>query len=343
MLAKELYPGQFHPTVSHAFVALLAQKGLLRMLFTQNIDCLERRAGVPGDRIVEAHGSFATQRCVDCKTAFPDDAMRAHVERGEPPRCVRPGCGGLVKPDIVFFGEQLPPLFYDRSAEVGRADLVLVLGTSLSVHPFAGLPLLARAGVPRVLFNKEQVGDLGHRPDDVLCLGDCDAGVRRLAAALGWTAELEARWRGVVGDDEAARQVARLQQAPAAAEADVDSLVQGMEHKLEISGHADADGDANAGQDGGAGPDAAAVPHQGGLDETAPAGPEATGRPAETPGRPEDGPHGAASGPDGTGRDDGRPERHVHSKANLEDSSQPRTAKAMDDREEPADKGAPTP
>ncbi|KAF3351141.1 ATP-dependent RNA helicase DBP10 [Verticillium dahliae VDG2] len=78
-LAKELYPGHFHPTVSHAFIALLAHKGLLLMNFTQNIDCLERRAGVPSDLIIEAHGSFATQRCIACQAPFPDDAMRRHV------------------------------------------------------------------------------------------------------------------------------------------------------------------------------------------------------------------------------------------------------------------------
>ena len=56
VLAKELYPGKFYPTVAHAFIALLEEKYMLLKLFTQNIDCLERRAGVPDDKIVEAHG-----------------------------------------------------------------------------------------------------------------------------------------------------------------------------------------------------------------------------------------------------------------------------------------------
>ena len=58
-LAHELYPGKFRHTIAHSFVKLLWEKGLLLKLFTQNIDCLEREAGVPGDKIVEAHGSFA--------------------------------------------------------------------------------------------------------------------------------------------------------------------------------------------------------------------------------------------------------------------------------------------
>lgn len=345
MLAKELYPGKFHPTVSHAFVALLAKKGLLRMLFTQNIDCLERRAGVPGDKIVEAHGSFATQRCIDCKTEFPDDEMRKHVEKGEPPHCGRPGCRGLVKPDIVFFGEQLPPVFYDRRDEPAKADLVLVLGTSLTVQPFASLPLLAGDGVPRVLFNKERVGDFGHRADDVLVLGDCDSGVRRLADALGWTRELEALWRGAVGDEEAERQITRLQRSQAEAKDEVDRLVQGVEEKLEISGHPADDGDANAGQVGAGGgarePAAAAARHQAGEDDAAPVGPEATGRP-EAAGRPDESPHGATSGTEGTGREDGRPERVADAQADLAGGHVPHGAGGLGDAEEPADRGTPT-
>ncbi|KAH8661993.1 DHS-like NAD/FAD-binding domain-containing protein, partial [Xylariales sp. PMI_506] len=193
VLAKELYPGQFHPTIAHAFIALLSKKNLLHMLFTQNIDCLERAAGVPGSLIVEAHGSFATQRCIECKTPFPDKEMREHVEKGEPPRCSA-GCGGLVKPDIVFFGEQLPEAFFLNRTAPGDADLVLILGTSLSVQPFALLPSMASEGVPRVLFNKERVGDLGTRADDVVYLGDCDSGVRQLADELGWRDELEKSW-----------------------------------------------------------------------------------------------------------------------------------------------------
>lgn len=205
VLAQELYPGKFHPTMSHAFIALLAEKGLLQMLFTQNIDCLERAAGVPADKIVEAHGSFATQRCIECKVEFPDEHMRAHVLRGDVPRCGE--CKGLVKPDITFFGEALPRAFSEKSHHTVMADLVLVIGTSLTVYPFASLPDMARKETPRVLFNMEKVGSLGSRSDDVLELGACDDGVRKLAELLGWTDELHDYWRNLVGDEEADRQL----------------------------------------------------------------------------------------------------------------------------------------
>ena len=240
VLAKELYPGQFYPTVSHAFIALLHEKGLLKMLFTQNIDCLERRAGVPGSQIVEAHGSFATQRCIDCKTEYPDNLMKEAVFKGNVPHCTVPQCNGLVKPDIVFFGEALPGAFFQNRHVLGMADMVFVMGTSLSVQPFASLPQAVMDGVPRVLFNLEVVGDLGSRADDVLELCDCDSGVRKLADALGWRDELEALWLevgGKVNEKEAARlkEERKNMTKDEALEAEIEKLTTEVDTTLKIS------------------------------------------------------------------------------------------------------------
>jgi NAD+-dependent protein deacetylase SIR2 len=81
------------------FYTVIWQKLLIYLL----VDTLERRAGIPEDRIVEAHGSFATQRCINCKTEFDNEEMRQHIKEKRVPKCK--GCKGLVKPDIVFFGE----------------------------------------------------------------------------------------------------------------------------------------------------------------------------------------------------------------------------------------------
>lgn len=192
-LAHELAPGRFRPTIAHSFIKLLYDKGMLLKHFTQNIDCLERQAGVPGDMIVEAHGSFAGQHCIECKAVYPDENMKAAVEGGEVPTCLE--CKtGYVKPDIVFFGEALPSDFFTSRTLPESADLCIVMGTSLSVQPFASLPGFCPDGVPRVLINLDRVGSMGSRPDDVLILGDCDAGVRKFAEAVGWLPELEALW-----------------------------------------------------------------------------------------------------------------------------------------------------
>lgn len=118
-LAKELYPGRHRPTITHSFVRLLETKGILRTCFTQNIDTLERRAGVSKEKLVEAHGSFASQSCIDCKAPFDAAEIRRLIQEEKIPRCSR--CRGLVKPDIVFFGEAvsvllpfIPPRFVSR-------------------------------------------------------------------------------------------------------------------------------------------------------------------------------------------------------------------------------------
>lgn len=204
------------------------------MLFTQNIDCLEREAGVPGELIVEAHGSFAEQRCVDCKKPFPAATMKEHVFKGEVPRCADKTCMGLVKPDIVFFGEQLPEVFHKNRHVPATGDLTIVMGTSLTVHPFAGLPDVTGDDTPRVLFNLEQVGSLGTRPDDVLVLGDCDSGVRKLADELGWRDELEALWRDVVGEKEAERQLRSAEKRGAELQSEVEDLADRVGEGLKL-------------------------------------------------------------------------------------------------------------
>ena len=239
-LAHELYPGKFRPTISHHFLRLLSDKGLLFKLFTQNIDCLERQAGVPNDKIIEAHGSFARQRCIECKASYPEDLIRNHISKREVPYCLTPECNGLVKPDIVFFGEPLPEAFHTNRLVPSTADLCIVMGTSLSVQPFASLPGFCAEGVPRLLINSERVGGLGSRADDVLLLGDCDAGVRQLATALGWHEELEELWNdnslSGQGDTVTGREHAEAQKTKdQAIKEEIDVLTKEIDDSLRIS------------------------------------------------------------------------------------------------------------
>ena len=207
--------------------------------FTQNIDCLERSAGVPDEAIVEAHGSFARQRCIECKTLYPDEEMRQKVAAMEVPHCPVPECNGLVKPDIVFFGEQLPEKFFQSSRLPAAADLAIVMGTSLKVHPFAMLPGMVGDGVPRVLINRERVGDLGCASDDVLLLEDCDDGVRKLAEALGWWEELVSVWKEVnphaeVGEREVEREAEKKSKDEALND-EIEQLTREVDKSLKFS------------------------------------------------------------------------------------------------------------
>ncbi|KAK6340543.1 Sir2 histone deacetylase Hst2 [Orbilia brochopaga] len=243
-LAHDLYPGRYRPTITHSFIRLLHDKGLLLRCWTQNIDTLERAAGVPGDKLIEAHGSFASQRCIDCKEPYPDDLMRASLESSvsppDIPTCIAtPQCNGLVKPDIVFFGEPLPAAFAESTKELEDVDLAIVMGTSLTVYPFASLPMRVVRGPPRLLINKERVGELGSRPDDVILLRQCDDGVRELCAELGWLDELEALWAATETEEMRAKreEEARKRELPLSERLDeeVDKLTRDVEESLKVS------------------------------------------------------------------------------------------------------------
>jgi NAD+-dependent protein deacetylase sirtuin 2 len=159
-LAKELYPGEYCPTFAHSFIRLLQDKGVLLRCYTQNIDGLEFLAGVDEDKVVQAHGGFSSAHCLDCKREVDTEYIKTTVFNDAVPLC--PECDGLTKPDIVFFGENLPDRFHQLSAtDFKNADCLIVMGTSLQVQPFAGLIERVPQTAPRLLINLEKVGESG--------------------------------------------------------------------------------------------------------------------------------------------------------------------------------------
>ncbi|OUM61415.1 hypothetical protein PIROE2DRAFT_12567 [Piromyces sp. E2] len=205
---KDLLPKKVKPSKTHYFIRLLADKGLLLRHYTQNIDTLERVAGVPEELLVESHGSFHTAHCVGikdkpgCRKEYSREFIREKVVAQEVPYC--PECGGLVKPDIVFFGEELPQRFFDCYFEdFQKCDLLLVFGTSLKVQPFCNLIDFAKIDTPRCLINNRLAGVTGHPRKgfdfsgtfqkyrrDVFYKGNCDDGAEILAKSMGLEDEL---------------------------------------------------------------------------------------------------------------------------------------------------------
>ncbi|MXQ96145.1 hypothetical protein E5288_WYG020255 [Bos mutus] len=174
-LAKELYPGQFKPTICHYFIRLLKEKGLLLRCYTQNIDTLERVAGLEPEDLVEAHGTFYTSHCISsgCRQEYSLSWMKEKIFSEVTPKCEK--CQSVVKPDIVFFGENLPARFFScMQSDFLKVDLLIIMGTSLQVQPFASLIGKAPLSTPRLLINKEKTGQsflvIGHHPRQVLVL-----------------------------------------------------------------------------------------------------------------------------------------------------------------------------
>jgi NAD-dependent deacetylase len=140
------------PSVVHTCLAELEKRGLLKALITQNIDLLHQKGG--SRRVIEVHGSPRTHYCLNCSRVRMDfDRAAAIVRSGAVPRC--PQCGRILKPAITFFGESLPmEALREATEESQAADLILVLGTSLTVNPAAGLPLYTlRNGGKMVIVN----------------------------------------------------------------------------------------------------------------------------------------------------------------------------------------------
>jgi NAD-dependent SIR2 family protein deacetylase len=186
-LAKELWPGLTHsPTLTHSFLKLLSDKGLLLRNYSQNIDGLEFLAGLPAEELVECHGHFRTAACIECgKAADGKQVKDTIVQEGKTPKCEK--CGSNVKPDIVFFGESLPARFHRLlKDDIKKADLLLVMGTSLQVAPVSMIPDMVNCN--RVLLNRELVMDI--KSGDIFVEGDCDTNVERLCSLLGWTEDL---------------------------------------------------------------------------------------------------------------------------------------------------------
>jgi len=125
------------PNEGHLALAELERRGLVEAVVTQNVDGLHRRAGSQG--VVEVHGSIRSASCLDCGERDPLDDVVASLRDAPAPPC--PRCGAVLKPDVVMFGELLPAAAIDRAVELARrARLLLVVGSSLEVHPVAALP-----------------------------------------------------------------------------------------------------------------------------------------------------------------------------------------------------------
>ena len=129
--------GEKEPNIVHTVLAELEKRGIIHAVITQNIDLLHQKAG--SKKVLELHGSPVNHRCLRCGRSWDFETIAAIVNADRIPTCDR--CGGPVKPDIVFFGESLPAdALSEAQREAYMADLILVLGTSLTVYPAAYVP-----------------------------------------------------------------------------------------------------------------------------------------------------------------------------------------------------------
>ncbi len=128
------------PNPGHLALAKLERQGLLKAIITQNIDNLHQQAG--SQEVLELHGHLREATCIKCYRVVPtQDLLDKFLASGEVPHCTR--CGGVLKPNVILFGEQLPIQVVNAALmHTRKADLMLVIGSSLEVAPASHLPLM---------------------------------------------------------------------------------------------------------------------------------------------------------------------------------------------------------
>ncbi len=165
------------PNDGHLGLYQLENMGLLQTIVTQNIDGLHQQAG--SKDVIEFHGTFASQHCMTCGQSIDSD----HVSLEQiPPQCT---CGGILRPDVVMFGEIIPSDHMQRSQMLASTcDVMLVVGTSATVEPAAYLPIIAkRAGATIIEVNPEST-PLTHQVSDITLLGQAGRVMRDLLEAV---------------------------------------------------------------------------------------------------------------------------------------------------------------
>jgi NAD-dependent deacetylase len=154
MLGEGLLTTGAKPNPAHYAIAELDRLGKLDCVITQNVDNLHQKAGVPADKVFELHGNMQWAVCLSCGRRYPFEQIKARLDKGEEiPDCEV--CHGLLKPDAVFFGEQLPQKVLEEATHrSSNCDLFIVIGSTLVVYPAAYMPIYAtQAGAKLVIIN----------------------------------------------------------------------------------------------------------------------------------------------------------------------------------------------
>ena len=144
------------PTLTHKFISFLTKKNIVKYIFTQNIDGLELKAKINTEKIIFAHGTFSKGHCPQCKREIDIEEINKCINEGKIKYCDI--CNGPCKPKIIFYGESLPEEFFLKGNDCYDVDLIIIMGTSLQVYPFASLPIVTNQKCWKVVFNMSYIG-----------------------------------------------------------------------------------------------------------------------------------------------------------------------------------------
>jgi NAD-dependent deacetylase len=165
------------PNGAHKGLARLEELGIIKTVITQNVDGLHQAAG--STDVIEFHGNFAWQSCLDCGRRRPTRTVE--MDR-LPPRC---SCGGILRPECVFFGEQIPSRHLNRSRLLAmQCDVMMVIGTSATVQPAATIPIISKQSGARVIEINTEPTPLTHSVSDYLIAGRAGEVMHRIVTEV---------------------------------------------------------------------------------------------------------------------------------------------------------------
>ena len=177
------------PTKTHLFMGYLCKKNIVKKIYTQNVDGLELKAGVPINKMVFAHGKITEAACPSCGKEYDINVLKnEYVMKDKIMYCE--SCNTPIKPKVIFYGESLPLSFILNFICIFGCDLAFIMGSSLRVYPFNQLPDKLPSGTWKVFINKERVDDFFNFDDsyskDLFLEGYSDEIIDKLVQDVGW-------------------------------------------------------------------------------------------------------------------------------------------------------------
>jgi len=156
---------EVEPNPAHRAIVELEKLGKLDCIVTQNVDGLHQKAGSSEDKVLQLHGNMQWVKCIDCGARHPFQEVRGWIEAGvEVPECAE--CGGILKPDAVFFGEAMPVKeTTEAQRRSGACDLCIVIGSTLTVYPAALMPQYAVSSGAKLVIINDGATELDHAAD----------------------------------------------------------------------------------------------------------------------------------------------------------------------------------
>jgi len=182
------------PTKTHLFMGFLCQKNMVKKIYTQNVDGLELKAGVPMDKMVFAHGKITEAACPLCGKEYDINILKNdYVMKDKIMKCSI--CSTPIKPKVIFYGEKLPCKFIMNFCCMGGCDLAFIMGSTLKVYPFNQLPSKLSSSSWKIFINKEKVYNFFNFDDnyskDLFLKGYSDEIIDKLVCDIGWENEFK--------------------------------------------------------------------------------------------------------------------------------------------------------